>query len=465
MIMFLLGCADGGDAEPADTSGFNSVDCDDSVSATVEPTAIATAPRIRFTTDEDVPARVVFENGDGTERYSDPDSGGTEHERVLVGILPEVAFSFRVEIDDGDGYRCVAQGVGENGALPGGLPEWSMDVADASSVAPGMNLLPMISSDGIPEHWLVIVDESGRAVWAWSPSREANAVLTTRAWLSRDRQGVLYNSGALSADGPSSFGKVAFDGTWTVVATVEGAHTDFVELPDGRIAYIGWELREFDGQRLLGDHVSTVDESGLVQTLWRSFDNVEVDLTNEWSTGFYVPDPSVGDWSHVNGISVDDESGDIFVTMTVWDGIARIDGTTGEQEWFLGNSWGDFSTQGTSALTALPHWVQWLGDDEILVFNRSDPRNPNSCSWAAEIQLDEGAHTATTVRDFTGTDSCTLVTFFGAAERLANGNTMIDWSSAGRLDEVSADNKTVWSLSLDVGAALGFTSRIQPYPE
>lgn len=455
MTLLLLACAEA----PATNTEHVDVTCDESITAVVEPTEIATAPRVRFVTDESVISRVVFDNGDATERRSDPDAVGTDHAHVLVGILPEVEFAFRVEVLDGSEYRCVATGTGETGPLPAGLPEWSTLSPEPDKLAPGLNLIPMITSAMPADSWLVIVDESGRAVWAWDASGEISGTLATRAWPARDRDGILFNSGATSANNPSLLARVHFDGTWEKIATPLGGHTDFVELDEGRIAYIGWEIREFENQTLLGDHVSVVDADGVLQTLWKSFDNIPIDLDTHWPTGFYMADADVGDWSHVNGINWDADSGDIFVTMSVWDGVARIDGATGEQEWLLGSGVGDFTSPTGEKVTDMPHSVAWLGQDELLVFNRTAPSSSGACSRAVDISLDTASGVSNVEGTLTG-DACTVVSFLGAAERLENGNTMIDWSSAGRLDEVAPGGETLWSLRLEAGAVMGFTSRI-----
>jgi len=387
---------------------------------------------------------------------------GTDHRITLVGVLPEQDFAYRVELEGEGAARCVATGTGTNGPLPSGLPEWAADVPAPDQVSAGFHVLPALTTTGQVATWLVIVDEQARAVWAWNSAEEGGAYGVTRVQVARDGSGLLFGSNAVEENGPSWIGRVSWDGGLSTVAEVAGMHTDFVEISDGRLAYLGWEIREVDGEKLLGDTVVITDGSDAGEVIWRSFDNIPIDPDEELEDGFYVPDPEVYDWSHVNGIDVDEANGSLLVTMTAWDGLAAVDLETGEQEWFLADGEGDFDRGDDISLTALPHSVQALGDGRILVFNRGlSLADPDSCSEAVEIFLDEEAGTATREGSWSG-ESCLLVSFLGQARRLGNGNTVVDWSSAGRLDEFAPDGTLLWSLAMDVGAVIGFTVHFDP---
>lgn len=47
------------------------------------------------------------------------------------------------------------------------------------------------------------------------------------------------------------------------------------------------------------------------------------------------------------------------------------------------------------------------------------------------------------------------------SERIADGQTVISWSTAGVVDIVRPDGVTVWRLALDLGAAFGFIEHRQ----
>ena len=56
------------------------------------------------------------------------------------------------------------------------------------------------------------------------------------------------------------------------------------------------------------------------------------------------------------------------------------------------------------------------------------------------------------------------VIVMGQGERLANGNTFVNWGSAGVLSEVSPEGELLWELSFSAGAILGQTWLLEdPY--
>lgn len=445
-MWFLLACAEepaGGpdNAEPA------------ACEVSVESTEVATVLRVRWTTDAPTRGRVVFDNGDGLERSTAWDAGDTtDHEALLLGALPLADVAWRVETE-GD---CTASGASVTGALPTGLPEITASDIDAARAAGGLTLVPLLT----PEvGWLTILDEEGRYVWAWSDPRAANArKWPFRAALAADGLSILFNVQAETVDVDGTVSRVGLDGVLGVGFDVPGGHTDFVELPDGGVVSIGWEIRDFGDRRLLGDTLVTVDTSGTSRVLWNVFDHFTPDLSAAWQDGFYLADPAVEDWSHVNGLTRDPVTGDLLVTMTFNSGIARIDGATGEQEWVIDAKGGDFSADPAQPFpVAMPHSVEDLGDGRLLVFNRGDLTRPNACSEAVELRLDGSEiRLETTWRN----DPCLLVAFLGQARRLWNGNTEITWSSAGVLDEVTPEGDLVSRFGLGAGAAFGFSERL-----
>ncbi len=452
MILLLAACAENPSPETEDSASVALV-CTDEVTATLHVTAVATAPRLEWSTATAMASRIRFTNGDSRTRETIPTAPGTEHEAVLVGIVPEAEFAWQVLVEDDDGVRCVGEGSGTNGPLPAGVPQVTSTVAAGST--PGLLVVPLLSGAQFQDVWLVVFDEEGRVVWAVPPIPTADVVVyVTTAAFSKDGSGVLFNVQAQSATGPGWIGKVTFDGVYSTVAEVVGLHTDFVELEQGRLAALTWEVRDVGDFRLLGDHVVVVEE-GVATSIWNAFDSVPFDTEGQWPTGFYLPDPTVLDWSHVNSISWDGASNDLVVTMTASDGLARIDADTGEMLWLYGAGMGDFS--GAEGLTAAPHSAEILPSGNVLVFNRGDfvDAPAEVCSFAAELAVNEPAMAE--VGQWTA-EACTLTIYLGLARRLSDGVTLLNWCSAGRIDQVSDAGETVWSVGLGAGHGFGNSS-------
>ena len=49
----------------------------------------------------------------------------------------------------------------------------------------------------------------------------------------------------------------------------------------------------------------------------------------------------------------------------------------------------------------------------------------------------------------------------GDVERLSNGNTLVTWSSAGEIQEVTPKNEVVWQVNTDLGSAITFIDRVE----
>jgi hypothetical protein len=130
--------------------------------------------------------------------------------------------------------------------------------------------------------------------------------------------------------------------------------------------------------------------------------------------------------------------------------------------WELTNDGGDFFAQ-SEMLVSNPHSVQYLGEDRLLLFNhKGSTDDPDSdqiqCSEAVEIQLDTEAGTATRSWRYSS-EECLRVVYFGEAQRLDGGNTMVIFSSSGQISEATPEGETVWQLNTDVGGAFGFGTR------
>lgn len=144
--------------------------------------------------------------------------------------------------------------------------------------------------------------------------------------------------------------------------------------------------------------------------------------------------------------------------MTWNDGIARVDRGTGDLVWWLADEGSDFERVGDGPLVRQPHSVQRIPEG-LLVFNRGDPADPDTCSQATEIRIDELRGTAERV-DFYASERCLLVVFLGSALRLPGGNMLVSWTSAGQIDEVTPDGALAWRVNTNVGAAFGFAERV-----
>ena len=261
--------------------------------------------------------------------------------------------------------------------------------------------------------------------------------------------------------------RLSLDAQVLETVVMPGIHTDFIERPDGGFAALGWEVREQvddSGQirHLVGDSLLVSSPEGEVETLWTSFDRFEPDLDQAYVKGAFE-DPDFEDWSHGNGLDYDPDADAYFVSLAGLGAVVRVDGATGEQVWALSSVGGDFDNAANTVQG--PHSIEHLGDDRVLIFNRNLsadgqlPDDAERCSEVTELQLDSESRWVERLWSY-DSGECIWVVFYGEARRLESGNTLVIWSSAGQLDEVTPDGETVWRVNTDVGGAFGFGDRV-----
>lgn len=445
-VLFLLACT----TPPASPTATDTV--------TVEPTDMPTVLRVRWHTEEASRATV-------TGRFGGEASGGTgdeeaivvtetadatEHEVLLAGFPARTDVRVAVNVAGADGT------LAEAAITTGALPAWVPDVAytaDVPEVAEsGFVVVSTIDLEG---GGILVLDRLGRPVWA-HPRVEDKDVPAMRARLSLDGRALLYLATANAEDDDGLVVRLPLDGGAPTEVPLRGAHTDFVELPSGGYAALGWQLHTLDDGRLIvGDTIVEVDAAGNSRTAWSVFDDFVPDPTAAMENR-YPGDPTIPDWSHVNGLTYDAEQGDYYVTMTWNSGVARVARGTGELVWMLSDDGGDFVDTGDEVMVWLPHSVQRTAEG-LLLFNRADPRVPSSCSEATDVVLDEALGTAHRSGGYTS-ERCLLITFLGSAQRLPGGNTLVGWSTAGQIDEVTPEGALAGRFSTSIGAGFGFAS-------
>lgn len=438
MIVLFLGCAG-----PDGTNGPTDL--------VIAPGAIPPTLQATWTSTEATLATVEASFDGETLRFTEEEAG-TTHSVNLLGVPAQTAVDVRVVVDD----VVVAEGSATSGGLPAWVPDFDFVADVPDSAQPGLTAVPIFVGLG---GGVVFVDERGRTVWAYPPEDDAHE-LAFRARMSLDGKHALFNGQAATDDGPGKIVKVALDGSTATSAQVTSGHTDFVEYtPDGYVA-LGWEIREVAGRKILGDTLVERSPEGVERVVWTTWDWFEPDMSQTYPN-LYAADPDVEDWTHVNGLHYDPIEDALYVTMTFNNGVAKIDRASGEMVWVISATDGDF-TLANPDLLQLPHSVQLLENGNLLVFNRGQMGSPDGYSRVDELVVDDDAHTVSSAWTYSDPDRL-LVSFLGSAERLENENTLISWTSAGKLTEVTQDGAVAWQISTSIGAGFGFSSRY-PHP-
>lgn len=387
----------------------------------------------------------------------------TEGRAVARGVTPGTDLPVRLLEPASGGWSCSPVTAVPVSALPAGLPEVVLELGTAEDAPVDWVLFPVLTA---ASRFVVVADASGSLIWAWEPpSLSEDDGPLYRARVTHDGGGVLVNTHA-SKGGPGALWRVSWDGTIQEELRPATINRDFTELPDGTLAWLGQEVRQFgEGRPLLGDTVVERAPDGTERVVWSLFDDYDHGL----GVGTPLADPleqDAEDWAHANGLRYLPESDDWLVVapnlhrepeLEPPGGILRVDRETGATVWELANRTGDFALSDGIALEG-PHSAQ-LVDGGLLTFNRGAP---DSCSRATWIRLDEEAGTASVGWE-SQNDDCVHVVFLGEALRLPTGETAVMFSSSGRLEFVDEAGDPQWRLAADLGAGFGFVELPELY--
>ena len=395
---------------------------------------VVTVVTAGWTTDPAAPARVRY-GVDGDLSLETPWVDGPTAEVPLLGLPADAAVSLQVEAEDGAVSEVIEVATGP---LPGSLPSLTGGGADHDHYS----VTPVIGTVTGP----VIISPEGQIVWYYLDDR---GLETYRARPARDGSGLWYSAASVSGDPSedSALVWVSWDGAGEVAVPVPLLAHDFVELPDGTMAAIQVEFREVDGEVVRGDRIVEIDAEGELTEVWSAWDCLDPAVTPG-------DDPVLG-WTFVNALDYDEAADEYTVSVRNLSTILRIDRASGACMWGLGGEAGTLEVSGD----AFYHEHQFeIVDGHALVFDNAGAGVTRS--RAIEYALDLDAGTATEVWSYSP-DPAVASFVLGDVARFDDGDTLVTFSVAGRIDRVSADGELLWTLQSSLGAAFGFNTVVE----
>lgn len=391
-------------------------------------------------------------------------SDGTEHTARLVLLKGAKTYQARAVTVIEGGERVESEPVTiEVAPPPQSMGRLTMNVIDGdrAEVLGGYVLTTLI---GAGPSFVGIVDGDGD--WVWWAKMDAPDLSSARARLGLDGASVLYNLYQTDrGDDQGWVVRVSLDGTEVVHTRTLLAHHDFVELPDGQIAWLGYDQRdvEVDGvdtrDQGPGPHPVATDvilegpegmaDGEAPDELWNVFEDYPA--APYWGCGHTeikgVFVPGYYDWTHGNSLAYVPGNDSYYVLSRYLDALIRVDRASGGTEWVLGGDHGEFTWTGTP----FQHGhVSDVWEDGMLIFDNRDHDGPTRI---AEIAWDEDQRTAEVVWEFPRPDGA-ILPVLGDARRLPGGNRLIAWSSRGEMAEVSPQGEVLLQASLGLGTIL-----------
>lgn len=383
----------------------------------------------------------------------------TSHKQSLVGLEADTVYYYRVVTWDDDAGRSETKSI-RTGYLPPRVPEFELTGSGHDEFV----IVPLLGS----ERLVVIINPQGQVVWYYDD--QISDLEFYRARLARDGKGVLYNATEMTPNPTpdSEIVRVSFDGSERTSIPIPYLAHDFVEHADGTIGAIVLHDHEVDGMNIRGNRIVEVDPDGNETEIWRSancFDPVE-DPGDEADIG-----AALG-WTFTNALDFapgggSDGTGVYYVSSRNLSTIARVDRATGECDWIFGSALAS-TIEFDSAADVFLHEHQFrvfekdcpttaeFRECRLLVMDNEGSLTPQE-SRILEYSIDFETGIATQVWSYVS-DPPAYTFVLGELERYTNGDTFINWSTAGSMERVTEAGEVVWKLQSDLGAAFGFNS-------
>ncbi len=235
---------------------------------------------------------------------------------------------------------------------------------------------------------------------------------------------------------------------------------EFRMLPNGNYMMLSYEVVPVDMSKIVtGGNPNATVIGSVIQELdankncifqWRSLDHIPITQTldNFLNATF--------EHVHANAYHLDTD-GNLLVSFATTCEIVKIDMTSGKIIWRFGGNQSNFAIKGEHEEFAplyfrLQHDIKRLPNGNFLFFDDGYGKDP-AFSRAVEYSVDEKNRTANLAWEFKHPLGDIATFAMGSAQRLPNGNTLINWGMIlsgpfRTVTEVTPDKKIVYELSL-----------------
>jgi hypothetical protein len=393
---------------------------------------IATVGIVEFSTDLAGLSSAHIEFGLDTSygMVAPVDLAAANHHTLLLGMKQRRAYHFRV-VATGSGGECRSEDQTiMTGSLPNGFPTIDVNTTDGAAAALYGGFLltgAYVQGGGGSGSPAYIVDKDGDVVWAFNVGSDV-----TGARMSIDGKYMWINA-AQVPQGTTNVHRVSMDGMTddNLSNELKGLNHMLTVLPDESVAFFAYSNSGCDDVKIR-------HPNGMVETIYNS------GTATGQSTN-----------CHCNAIDYSDTDDSLVVSELNSNKYFKLKIADKSLVWVLGgtqpnNFTGDGSTWNRQ------HGVHVLAADRLLFFNNGSLGSGGSV--AVELKLDLAAKTATKVWSYTAKPAISN-DIMGDVQRLANGNTIVAYSTKGVLEEVNASGELLQQWSWPIGGAFGYIEK------
>lgn len=428
------------------------------VRATVDA-KVATRVAVRWTTDQPGISWVEFGSDDLEATSTLPTERESEsHNHTLLGLGPYQEVWYRaVTVIEGEEYA--REGTIRTQGVPAELPDFEITV-DEPSLQDASPFVLGTSFGTAPV--LFAIDRQG--TWRWYHELDRGILPVELEW-EREGGGFVFNT--FSDDYSEDNGRIrrlSFTGKQPWKIATSQAHHSFTQLPDGALAWLALEVRDWtdpsDGTvyTVVGDTVVVRDASGEERTVFNCWDWLEPVKTEHWDDEFY----GLGkDWVHANALRWDEERGTMLLSLRNLESVVELElDTTTWQATPLRQYGG---VEGSELVDEAD--IYRLTDGSHVFDYVHDPGFTSSGGLMALVESGLETHVVEWAVDHDarsldetwayGEGEGLRSVFLGMATELPNGNRLLTFSSEGIIREVTPDGTTAWELQTSAGAVIG----------
>lgn len=422
----------GGSSSPGSggMSNAGAANCTFNVTSSVS-TKIASVGIVQFTTTLGSPTKAQIDFGLDTNygMTAPVDLNSPMYRTLLLGMKFGKTYHYRITATGASGTCTSEDKTIQTGAAPSGLAKITVKTNNAAGLYGGFLITGQYAMNaggsGAPAY---ILDKDNEVVWAYSTGRDV-----TGARMSYDGKYMWINSANVPS-GQASVHRVSMDGLMDedLSSQFTGLNHQLTILPDETVAFYAYSSGQCDD-------IKERSPSGMVKTI----------VNSGKAAG-------TSGACHVNTIEYSKEDDTLIFSDLDHDNYTKVkrDGTT---VWVLGGTTNKFTGDGST--WSKQHGLHVLGPDHLLFFNNNGAGGGlGAGSRALEVQLDVNAKTATKVWSFTASPAISNMVM-GDVQRLENGNTIVAYSTAGVLQEVSSKGEVLQELTWQAGAAFGYINK------
>lgn len=395
----------------------------------------------------------------------------TEHRVLVYGLREAEAYQGYAVSETADGVTFTSDGAAFSaGVLPLDWLRAAAVTVEPDRMEPGWTLCSL-ATGMITQTVLVMVDAEGEPRWYHIEQWDASF---PDIQVSLVEDGVAFGPGVPAGEAPGVIalsGARAWDGPTQPDGTFDGRmHHVFGALPDDTFV-TAWNVANGGGAS--ADVLRIVDRDLTVQWEWSFADQLDPHDYEE-----------AGEWTSVNSVDVDLDAGVAYIHARWLDLVFAVSLADDTVLWQLGQGiHGDFSGDPAAGYPWFQgaHAVKRLPDGNILLYDNGDSMDPaftdREYSRVVEYRIDEDTFTSEIVWEYPGTYSSErwFSNTWGDADRLPNGNTLIDLGNVdpyasrpdtprARLIEVDADGEVVWDLRWDTDAGVEGAYQVERIP-